>query len=312
MAPSHSQVLGSGCGITLQHKLQGTESASAELSLPWQPRHSQFLVVLSTGQCRLSAHTPLQSLCHALTSLPMDASSIYWGMPSPTAAAWEPRVTEQGHHTWCQHHSVACPGLCTKAPRVAAAAFEATACSAGLACCRDSASTWNQISTPALLLGFPSHQPPPASQHSSHPARPGSSYLSVPTRGQGLVAALTLETELVPVLAQGRDLLSCRGHKGGVSHCPAPAEAPGEARLWEPRGAALAQEGLLTPEETGATLLQPSASLEPCGTWAQTSRSLTPHSTALAIKINPIAAESRTAPSCHATAALSHAPVQQR
>lgn len=54
---------------TPQHKLQGTESTSAELSLPWQPRHSQFLVFLSTGQCRLSAHTPLQSLCNAQTRL---------------------------------------------------------------------------------------------------------------------------------------------------------------------------------------------------------------------------------------------------
>lgn len=39
--------------------------------------------------------------------MPTDASSAYWGMPSPTAAAWEPRVTQRGHHTWCQHHSVA-------------------------------------------------------------------------------------------------------------------------------------------------------------------------------------------------------------
>lgn len=72
-----------------------------------------------------------------------------------------------------------------------------------------------------------------------HPLCPSGSYLGVPARGQGLVAALALQAELVPVFAQGGHLLGCREHERGVSDCPAPAKAPGEARLRAPWGAAL-------------------------------------------------------------------------
>lgn len=48
-------------------------------------------------------------------------------------------------------------------------------------------------------------------------------HLSVPSWGQGLVAALALQAELVPILAQGGDLLSCGEIR--MNECPVPTWA---------------------------------------------------------------------------------------
>lgn len=126
---------------------------------------------------------------------------------------------------------------------MAAAAFEATVRAPGLAC----PPVWHQVLAPTMIPGNPcpwgAGEPWRAPQATPGrvlpPIRPSGSYLGMPARGQGLVAALTLQAELVPVFAQGGHLLGCREHERGVSDCSAPAKAPGEVRLWAPWRAAL-------------------------------------------------------------------------